>query len=168
MEIFYKGNYVFAEDTSGLKPAEIKKILKARDKTYFGSRMHFIRTVLTNELEKNKFWYSYSNLNYSATNFIFYNIYNASKEKLLNTTFIKNFNGRNYFSPRPCMGIVYNSVDRSEVTFQSGEIMFKRRADEAPLTPNSYNESYLQWSGKMAEQRVCDLLPFDFEPSEPL
>ncbi len=37
-----------------------------------------------------------------------------------------------------------------------------------PLTPNSYNESNLIWSGKMGEQRVNVLLPVDFEPSEPI
>ena len=37
-----------------------------------------------------------------------------------------------------------------------------------PLTANGYNESNLIWSGKMAEQRVSDLLPIDFEPMEPL
>lgn len=34
------------------------------------------------------------------------------------------------------------------------------------LTADNYNESALIWCGKMSEQRVSDLLPLDFEPSE--
>ncbi len=170
MQTSYKGNYVFEEDTLFLKPGEMKKIRKARDKAYYGSRMHFIRSVLVNDLKINKFSYGYNNLNFEydngiKLNFIFNNI-RANKEQLLNNTIIHNDKG--YFSGRPSGGITHNGFEYSEVTFQSGEITFKRPADAIPLAPNSYNESNLIWSGKMGEQRVGDLLPYDFEPSESL
>jgi hypothetical protein len=176
MQTSYKGNYVFEEDTLFLKPAEMKKIRKARDKAYYGSRMHFIRLVLTRWYdwanwgkypEKNKFVFGYNNLNFKyddgvRLNFVFNNI-RANKEKLLNSIIIHN-DGR-YFSGRPGGGITYG-LDFSEVTFQSGEITLNRVADELVLTPVSYNDSDLIWSGKMAEQRVSELLPYDFEPSK--
>jgi len=176
METSYNGNYVFEEDTLGLTPTEIKKIRKARDKAYYGSRMHFIRLVLAgvkwkenwvDDREKTKFAYGYNNQNFyhDETNFIFNNI-RANKEQLLNNTIINNDGGR-YFFVRPTGYITYDNVDHSEVTFQSGAI-FKSRADEEPLTANGYNESNLIWYGKMADQRVSELLPIDFEPSKPL
>jgi len=177
METSYKGNYVFEEDTLGLTPTEIKKIRKARDRAYYGSRMRFIRLVLAgvnwrenlaNDREKTKFYYWYNNHNFyhDEINFIFNNI-RANKEQLLNNTVINDDGGR-YFLARPTGYITYNGFDHSEVTFQSGELTVKKRFDEVPLTANSYNESNLIWSGKMGEQRVGDLLPIDFEPSEAL
>jgi hypothetical protein len=173
METSYKGNYVFEEDTSGLTPAEIKKVLKARDKAYYGSRMHFIRLVLAGvnwrdlaDEGKTKFslWFYNLTFNHNEINFIFNNI-RANKEQLLNNIIIHN--DERYYSGRPMAYITYNGFDHSGVTFQSGEITFKKLPDEV-LPPNSYNGSNLIWFGKMGEQRVSDLLPFDFEPSEPL
>jgi len=51
----YQGNYFFEEDTAGLQPKEIKKIAKAREEAYFGSRMHFIRSLWANKLKENNF-----------------------------------------------------------------------------------------------------------------
>lgn len=177
MQTSYKGNYVFEEDTLFLKSAEIKKIRKARDKAYYGSRMHFIRLVLAgvsweknwaNDREKTKFSYGYNNIDFNYNehkfNYILNNI-RANKEQLLNNIIIHN--DARYFSGRPSGGITYNGVDYSEVTFQSGEMTFKRPADAVQLTPDSYNDSNLIWCGKMGEQRVSELLPIDFEPSEP-
>ncbi len=172
METSYKGNYVFEEDTLGLTPAEIKKMRKARDKAYYGSRMHFIRLVLAgvnwrnlaDDERKTKFSYSYGNLsfNHNVINFIFNNI-RANKEQLLNTMIV--CNDEHWFIDKPYGMIAYNGFDISWVTFKSGKITFKR--PEVPLTPDSYNDSNLIWCGKMGEQRVSDLLPIDFEPSAP-
>jgi hypothetical protein len=178
IETSYKGNYVFAEDTLELTADEIKEILKARDKAYYGSRMHFIRSVWAKELEKNKFQYQHNNLldnrlsrKFASTLFVVNNI-RANNEQLLYNTYLK---GEEYFSYRPIMSIAYNMGfephnrgNWSEVTFQSGEITFRRKPDDVPLNPTSYNESNLIWSGKMAQQRIRELLPVNFEPSEPL
>ncbi|PJJ79149.1 carboxypeptidase-like regulatory domain-containing protein [Mucilaginibacter auburnensis] len=177
MQTSYKGNYVFEEDTLGLTPGEMKKIHKARDKAYYGSRMHFIRLVLegmtwgknwANDRKKTKFDYGFNNINFNYDqqkfNFIFNNI-RANKEDLLNNIIVHN-QGM-YYSGRPFAMLSYNGgVFDSWVTFQSGEITLKRPTDAVALTPDSYNESNLIWSGKMAEQRVNELLPLDFEPSE--
>ncbi len=110
METSYKGNYVFEEDTLGLTTAEIKKIRKARDKAYYGSRMHFIRLAsagvdwynLENDRKKNNFVYGYNNLdsNYHKLkkfDFILNNI-RANKEQLLNNIIVHN--DTRYFSGR--------------------------------------------------------------------
>jgi hypothetical protein len=179
MQTLYKGNYVFEEDTLFLKAAEIKKIHKARDKAYYGSRMHFIRLASAgvdwyknwaDDERKTKFHYGYSNIdsNYvklKKFDFILNSI-RANKEQLLNTTIVHN--DARYFSGRPSGGITYDGFYYSEVTFESGEILFNRPAGAVQLTPSSYNDSNLIWCGKMGEQRVNVLLPVDFEPSEPL
>src|SRR5471030_1311145 len=51
----YQGNYFFEEDTAGLQPKEIKKIIKAREDAYFGSRMHFIRSLWADKLKESDF-----------------------------------------------------------------------------------------------------------------
>nr|WP_294791672.1 carboxypeptidase-like regulatory domain-containing protein [uncultured Mucilaginibacter sp.] len=177
METSYKGNYVFEEDTLGLTIAEIKKIRKARDKAYYGSRLHFIRSVLAGmdwhnlakDREKTNFSYGFGNVGFKYNdlkfNFILSNI-KANKKQLLNNIILHS-DGR-YFAGRPYGMITYNDIDRSIVTFQGGEIIFKRSDNAVPLTPDSYNENNLIWCGKMGEQRVNVLLPVDFEPSEPI
>jgi hypothetical protein len=152
----YKGNYVFAEDTLGLTPVEIKKIHQARDEAYYGSRMHFIRSVWANDLKKNNFFYDYAN-----TNFAFNNI-RANKEQLLKDTCTTTLvNSIHHFMEFPCMVIRYNGGNESHLSFQNGT------KDEL-IIPASYNESNLIWSGKMGGHRVGDLLPLEFEPLEPL
>ncbi len=152
----YKGNYVFAEDTLGLTPDEIKKIHQARDEAYYGSRMHFIRSVWANDLKKNNFFYDYANINFAFNNI------RANNEKLLKDTLITTLvKSIHHFMEFPCMVIRYNGGNESHLSFHNGT------KDEL-ITPNSYNESNLIWSGRMGGQRVGELLPVDFEPSEPL
>ncbi|MGY3215407.1 carboxypeptidase-like regulatory domain-containing protein [Mucilaginibacter sp. HD30] len=155
-ETAYKGNYVFEEDTLSLSPDEIKAIRNARDEAYYGSRMHFIRSVCARDLEKTNFFYDYAN-----TNFAFNNI-RANKEQLLNDTCTTTLvNGIHHFMEFPCMVIRYKGGNESHLSFQNG-------TKDDLITPSSYNQSNLIWSGRMGAQRVSELLPIDFEPSEPL
>nr|WP_294791674.1 carboxypeptidase-like regulatory domain-containing protein [uncultured Mucilaginibacter sp.] len=150
----YKGNYVFAEDTLDLTPDEIKKIHQARDEAYYGSRMHFIRSVWANDLKKTNFFYDYANINFAFNNI------RANKEKLLKDTCITTLvNSIHHFMEFPCMVIRYNGGNESHLSFQNG-------TKDNLITPGSYNESNLIWSGRMGGQRVGDLLPIDFEPLE--
>ncbi|MGY3215406.1 carboxypeptidase-like regulatory domain-containing protein [Mucilaginibacter sp. HD30] len=137
MQTSYKGNYVFEEDTLFLKSVEIKKIRKARDKAYYGSRMHFIRLVLAgaswekdwaNDEKKTNFYCGFNNiLNYNEYkfNFVLTNI-RANKEQLLNNIIVHN-DGM-YYSGRPFAMLAYNGrVFNSWITFQSGEMTLKGR-----------------------------------------
>ncbi len=172
MKTSYKGNYVFAEDTLNLTPGDIKKILKARDKAYFGSRMHFMRSVWNNDLEKNKFYYGWNNTNFNNTNYVFHNI-NANREQLLNYTFIDNdihavrWSGLN-MALKVALPLAYFNYDNKYGNGDWSYITFKSGTKDVAINANSYNDSELVWSGKAAEQRVSELLPVDFEPSEPL
>jgi hypothetical protein len=167
VETSYKGNYVFTEDTLFLSPAEMKKIREARDKTYYGSRMHFIRSVWNNDLNKSKFVVGNDNYNYNKTNYAFHHI-NANREQLLNSTIINNdVNANrtkwiNFTFTRGIIPIAYFEYDRGEPTYMT----FQSRTKDVVITVNSYNESNLVWSGEAAKQRVGDLLPYDFEPSK--
>lgn len=172
-ETSYKGNYVFEEDTLGLTPVEIKKILKARDKAYYGSRMHFIRSVWANDLKKNKFEHDFNMIDESQVYFIWHKINGTSHEQLLNTTLI--VTGEKI---RSFLRIAYNSTFAPGNSDKWSHIAFKNGANDVALSfTNSYDlhtsikgnkESELLWTGVIAEQRVSELLPFDFEPSEPL
>lgn len=165
-ETSYKGNYVFTEDTLFLSPAEMNKIHEARDKAYYGSRMHFIRSVWNNDLNKSKFVVGNDNYNYNKTNYAFHHI-NANRGQLLNSTIINNdINANstkwiNFTFTKGIIPIAYFKYDSGEPTY----ITFQSRTKDVLLTINSYNESNLVWSGKAAKQRVGDLLPYDFKPS---
>jgi hypothetical protein len=169
----YKGNYVFEEDTLGLTPADMEKILTARDKAYYGSRMHFVRSVWTNDLKANNFTHDYNMIHESQVYFIWHKINGTSHEQLLNTTLI--VTGEKI---RSFLRIAYNSTFAPGNSDKWSHIAFKNGADDVALSfTNSYDlhasikgnkESELLWTGVIAEQRVSELLPYDFEPSEPL
>ncbi len=154
-ETLIQGNYVFTEDTTGLKPGDVKKILKARDRAYFGSRMHFIRSLWLNDLKQNKFDIVRSDINYlnksdfDRANQISYNdvVTVRADEK--------------FFSPLPNVNIKYGNATFSYVTL-------KKEAKQALIAANGFHENNLIWGGKVGEQRIGDLLPFEFEPLEPV
>lgn len=154
-ETSIQGNYVFAEDTLGLKAGEVKKILKARDKAYFGSRMHFIRSLWLNDLKPNKFTIARSRLVY-LNDEDFGNAERSSYSDLVTAPA-----GEKFFAPLPNVTIWYDKANRSYVTLSKG-------TDVALITANGFHDNNLVWSGKIGEQRISELLPFEFEPLEPL
>lgn len=152
IETYYSGNYVFKEDTIGLKPADMKKILKARDRVYFGSRMHFIRSLWANDLEKNK-------LALNNATAIDPRIY-PKNDKSLYKDVVKIRDGEKFLLMPQVLAIRFKN-DNSFITLENKGI-------EVLITSNGYHTTNLVWSGKMSEQRVNALLPFEFEPLEPL
>ncbi len=154
-ETSIQGNYAFAEDTLGLKPGDIKKILNERDKAYFGSRMHFIRSLWLDDLKPNKFTIARSTLIY-LNDRDFGNAEKSSYSELVTAQA-----GEKFFSPLPNVTIKYDKVNLSYVTLNKG-------TDAAIITANGFHSGNLVWSGKVGEQRVSELLPYEFEPLEPL
>ncbi len=154
-ETLIEGNYVFAEDTLGLKPGEVKKILKERDKAYFGSRMHFIRSLWLNDLKQNKFTITTSTLVYVN------NRQTGNTERTSSTELVTVQNGEKFFIPLPNVSIKFSNEGLSYVTLREGY-------NGALITANGFHNSGLVWSGKISEQRVSELLPYEFEPLVPL
>lgn len=138
--MFYQGNYFFTEDTIGRKPKEIKKILKARNSAYIGSRMHFIRSLLRNSLvdedfsiyDKDNYWPRYDEI-------------------------VKTHGNQTYIKLKGQLTIIHSG---NTTILESG-----KETKEFVIDYNGYFDPKIgSWSGYMSQQRVNQLLPFEFVP----
>lgn len=166
----YKGNYFFAEDTAGLSTRKVKQIMQARNKAYYGSRMHFIRALWANELVKNNFQmyttlmgvidYSISYLQ-SDLNFLSYN------------RIIENIEGRKF--------VLLNKANMDEKKYDKNEVYITYSTDKRVfhsfmrqesgtngviIDSNGYHDDGLQWNGEFGIARVGELLPYEFQPAK--
>jgi len=141
MQLSFAGNYFFAEDTAGLKPAEMSAILKARDDVYVGSRMHFIRSVWAENL--------------IHEGFVVYDKFNnlLPDEKIVVTRGDEKFM-RFYSYLRIYHGAYISNLEQ----WTAGKEIF--------IAANGYYEPNIFWNGDMAAQRVGDMLPFEFQPQK--
>lgn len=166
----YKGNYFFVEDTAGLKPEKMKKVIVARNEAYKGSRMHFIRALWTNELNKNGF-VMYKSVK-GPIDYI-----TPTKLQDVNLLsydhIIQLAEGRKFI-------MFQKSISPKDTRFDSNEIYvtykqifpaFLRQTDGSNGTiidSNGYHDDGLQWKENFGKWRVGELLPFEFEPYEDL
>lgn len=159
----YEGNYIFAEDTARLKRSAIKQLLKDRDEAYYGSRMHFIRSLWADQLTENTFKVSravpkaegasskdrpeqtelmYSDLVTQKSN----NVFHDQKFIITNGEITVNYQrGKN----------VQETSYLQLATNNAGTMI---DAD------GNYGEG-LEWRGDIGHSRVNKLLPFEFQPS---
>jgi len=135
-EVSFQGNYFFAEDTARLKPNELKKVLRARDDAYFGSRMHFIRALWANNLVSEKF-------------------------KLYT-----NSGGFDVVARRDEKFIRFNAPTSINYKSQTSYLKPKGVGSrETLIAANGFFDPNILWGGDMASQRVGEMLPFEFQPS---
>ena len=166
----YRGNYFFAEDTVGLQPSKIKKIIAARDEAYKGSRMHFIRALWANQLSKNGFamYKAYkgpidyiSPYRLEAANRISYNHIVQVEE------------GRKFIMLQKSLSSTDAKFDSNEiyVTYQQVYPAYLRQTDSSKGTiieSTGYHDNGLEWKEYFGKWRVGELLPFEFQPSADL
>ena len=129
----FRGNYLFTEDTTGLQPKDLKKILKARDEVYYGSRMHFIRSLWADKLRENRF-----HLNMD--------------------TLVTTVDDQKFIKYRYTIIIEYKGRYSNLIQHQQGRETF--------IAANGFYDPNIQWIGEMANQRVGEMLPFEFQPSQ--
>ncbi|WP_207422778.1 carboxypeptidase-like regulatory domain-containing protein [Desertivirga brevis] len=135
----YAGNFIFKEDSESRNN---RKIRRNRALAYEGSRMQFIRSLWKNDLEKAGF-----------------TIYRKRYEDISADTILASTNQHKYLLSGQKIQVLYkqNRMTRSQLTV--GE-------DHALIGRNGFFDTRLSWSGAMANQRIGDLLPFEYEPSE--
>ena len=155
-ETNYSGNYFFTEDTTGLKPAQIKLILWNRNEAYFGSRMHFIRALWANDLKNNKF-----KIDGPVKKYVDLDDYAAIERGITyeNIVGVKNdnrFHDQKYIALKSIVWIHYND-ELSAINPKTGYI-------GTLIDSNGYYGEGLKWSGGIGIERVNKLLPFEFEP----
>ena len=152
-ETMYQGNYFFAEDTTGLAPNEIKKIYRARDEAYFGSRMHFIRSLWADELKENFF-------DLYITDPANTKFYPDSNRRLYKDIVTTNGAGKAIRLKKEMIIIYLGGKTESSLLDE------KELNTSSFIGSNGWFSSDLTWSGEMGVQRVNKLLPFEFEPKK--
>jgi len=174
----YRGNYFFAEDTAGVGQEEIKNILKARDEAYFGSRMHFIRSLWSDELAKNNFEILQPII--SFPNRAEYDDKQSKKLFYKDVVGIQNdsrFHDQKFIELKTEM-INQRSKQKQE-TSQVSIIYKKNKHKEETsylkqekdylgtlIDSNGFYGEGLGWNGDMGISRVNKLLPFEFQPQK--
>lgn len=167
----YEGNYVFAEDTAGLKPAEIKKILKERDKVYWGSRMHFVRSLWDNKLYQNNFSvyrpFKTALLNGQNTYAYNYAAVDHDTTALAYRKLVKLINDHVYHNQKFLIipGEIAISYQKSKNDLKTSFILVGTGYSGALIDSDGNYGSGLQWKGDMGISRVNQLLPNEFEPT---
>jgi hypothetical protein len=134
------GNQIFREDTS-LTNSGRKKAEKRRQSAYLGSRMHFFRSLSTNNLDSAGFILrSFSNLILSPDSLV---IGIDSVDKYLK------YKGVIYIS-------YFTKSSTSSIVLQQGSVFFNKFGYFDPFG--------ISWSGELSKQRIGDLLPYDYQP----
>lgn len=164
----YKGNYFFAEDTAGLKPEKMKKVLKARNDAYKGSRMHFIRALWANELDKNGFA-MYRSIKAEINTITPYDL--DPKTRLSYDHIVQISEGKKFILFQKGINPKDTRFDNNEVyvTYRQFNPAFLRQTDSGNGTiidRNGYHDEGLQWKDNFGKWRVGELLPYEFELRE--
>jgi len=135
--VFFYGNIIFNEDLSN-DESEKNLFERRRKHTYLGSRMHFFRTLWSNDLLFSGFTVSSSK-------------HNNLKYKNLVTQDDNHKKFLNY--NKKVLGIGYNS-NLSYITFLKSNVYFDQNG--------YFDPSGIIWKGEMAKQRIGDWLPYEY------
>lgn len=164
----YKGNYFFTEDTAGRRREDIIAIMNARDLAYFGSRMHFIRSLWQDDPNKSGFsiYKTFKeNINHSKT-------YRLDVANMLGYNNIIQTEGKQKFIMLEKDSKIYGTrFDSKEVfvTYKRGLPSFLRQEkgnNGVIIDSNGYYDEGLEWKGNLSVSRVNKLLPFEFVTSK--
>lgn len=166
----YKGNYFFEEDTAGLKPDKRIKMLKARNEAYKGSRMHFIRALAANELDKNGFA-MYRSIKAAMNTITPYDL--DPRNRLSHDHIVQLSEGKKFILFQKGINPKDDRFDNNEVyvTYRQFNPAFLRQTDSDKGTiieRTGYHDEGLQWKDNFGKWRVGELLPYEFEPLEDL
>jgi len=135
-ELFFSGEIKFIKDVNMEEPN--RSFVIRREKTYRGSRMHFIRSLWANELESNGFILTNTN-----------NI-KVKPESIVDLS----EDGNKHLSYSEQLIIGYYQTGYSELSFLKDEVYFE---ESGYFDPDCIN-----WADDMAKKRLADWLPYDF------
>lgn len=137
----YYGPYFFRPDST-LSGGELRQAERRRRRAYYGSRMHFVRSLYSNKLTSNNFRM----------------VAPDEHHPLHAEDVCYQADGFRYLADGPPLEVYYlggNHNDRSQL---------HPRLNALILPNGFYDARCLRWSGWMAQQRVGDLLPLEYKP----
>ena len=136
--LYYQGTILFKEDL-GTDSLRNQVFERKRRKAYLGSRMHFFRSLWTNEFKSEGF-----------------KVKNSSDVDLRMDEFMfQEKDGTKYIKYSHNLGICFNvPLPTSYLIFRSDRVYFDK---------NGYFEpSSVSWEGDMSFQRIADCLPYEY------
>lgn len=144
LSVMFVGNYIFKESTN---PADRfwAKVQRNREDAYAGSRMQFIRAL----------W----NRNMKNTDFKIYDRYFEGLP--VDSILVRDSLGQKYVHLKYHIFIV-NTTDhrKNNPLIQREKLTF--------IDKDGYYGAGLIWGGLLGQQRIGDLLPFDYQPEKEL
>jgi len=137
--VFFQGSFYFKEKPL-LDELAGKRFKEHRLKVYHGSKMHFIRSLYSNKLKAEGFKVLGSNrfkYNYDS---------------------IMTHKNSHYINIKNHIKISYLGIEDSNLY---------QLSDSIYISKNGFNNPYgILWTGYMGQQRLCDLLPFEYQPDK--
>jgi hypothetical protein len=144
--------------------------MKARDEAYFGSRMHFIRSLWANELGK-----SYFSIYKTPKGAVDQN--NTYKIEAANTLVFNDIvqiaDGQKFIMLAKEAGANNEKFNSNEifVTYKNRNESLMQQEDGYTgviIDENGFYDEGLEWKGNISVYRISMLLPFEFMPSKEL
>lgn len=137
--IFFTGNYFFDPDTT-LSGKDLTRVEKRRKEAYLGSRMHFIRSMYNGRLRQEG-----------------YRLINFSKGQQDHSGLVFDTEDGKSIFMKSRVAVLYKG-DNGSVTF-----LDKNKNFTFINKSGFYDPTGITWSGSMANQRMGDLLPFEYD-----
>ncbi|HCN82491.1 MAG TPA: hypothetical protein DIT07_02570, partial [Sphingobacteriaceae bacterium] len=153
--IMVQGYQFFEEDPVLSKDV---KIQKAREATYLGSQIHFIRSLWNDDLKKNDFKISHGSFAYRGNTIV--NTYDNNSNQTTYDSIVITRNGDKYIHLEGGMvSIDYKGRKSFVNTIIAGEAGL--------ISKSGYSDpTALVWSGFIGTQRIGDALPLEYKGGE--
>ena len=144
------GNYLFKDDLLTLSESEKRKVEERRKSAYFGSRMHFFRSLyIGNLIQRGEYSISLSDNNLFSTGFSI-----SSKTPINSDSFV--------IKKDSLSGYLKNEGELS-VTYKWMNTLINVKWDSVYFEKDGYYDPIsVDFSGYMSKQRIGYLLPFEY------
>jgi len=151
----FTGDIVFTEDLAIKDTITRASYFKKRNDAYLGSCMHFFRSLWANALDINGFSFSNPSKDISNTSFI----QTLMTDKLITykDVVFEDSRHQKFFTYSGDLNIDFNGRT-TLVIFLKPLVHFEQNG--------FFDPTGLQWHGPMAEQRIADILPYEYYTSE--
>ncbi|MFD2588791.1 carboxypeptidase-like regulatory domain-containing protein [Croceitalea marina] len=136
-EVLYVGFMQFEDKYKKV----LRTVKKRRKKTYFGSKLHFLRAFYSNRLRKEDFQF-YTKGRISSFSSLF------SVKTVEDILFV--------YPEEKQVGVLYDGIEQSFVQFETDEFIIDSYGNHSP--PDK-----LLFGGEMGKSRVGDMLPINYE-----
>jgi hypothetical protein len=144
------GNYLFKDDLLTLSESEKRKVEERRKRAYFGSRMHFFRSLYSGNIkQRGEYSISLSDTNLSPSEFLI-----SSKTPIYSSSLVTKKDSLSGYLKNDGELIVSYKWMNTGITVKWDSVYFEKDGFYDPIG--------VEFSGEMSKQRIGDLLPFEY------